>query len=134
MHVPQPYGLHQHHHLISQGQTPYYPYQLSSQHTNPGADSTSFDSESDTFNREFSTEAVNQTMCSPAPFTPIDEIAMYTGYPVHEDIEIFRMSSPFAGDKEMVDPRLHNGDVFADHWSRESTVNPQDIFSQPEDT
>lgn len=134
IHVPQPYGIHNHHHLIS-GQNPYYPYQLSQQHHEAGTESTAFESESETFAREFSVEAGSQAMCSPAPFTPIDEIAMYSGYPAHDDIEIFRMSSPFAGEKELVDPRLHNGvqNVFADHWSRESTVNPQDIFSQPED-
>lgn len=141
IHVPQPYG--QHHHLISDQQNPYYPYQvdyaqLTPQPAEATTNTTPFDSESDSFTREFSAEAGSQAVCSPAPFTPIDEMQLYGhSFAGHDDLEIFRMSSPFAGEKELVDPRLHNTvgvqSVFAGHWSRESTVNPQDIFGQLED-
>jgi hypothetical protein len=140
LHVPQPYGLN--HNLISDQQNPYYPYpvdysQLTPQPTEAAAaDSTPFDSETDSFSREFSAEAGSQVVCSPAPFTPLDEMQLYShGFPSQDDLEIFRMNSPFAGGKELVDPRLQNTvdvqRVFADHWSRESTVNPQDLLAQP---
>ena len=140
--VPQPYGI-QHHHVISDQQNTCYAYQVdysqlgTPQPAEATTDTTPFDSESDSFTREFSTEAGSHVVCSPAPFTPIDEMQLYShSFAGHDDMEIFRMSSPFAGEKELVDPRLHNTgveSVFADHWSRESTVNPQDLLAQPDD-
>lgn len=118
---------------------PYFAYpvdysQLGSQN---GAESvgTPFESETDSFTREFSAEA--NVVCSPAAFTPLDEMQLYGSYAHREDIDIFRMSSPFATEqKQEVDQRLQNPrvqNVFAGHWSRESTVNPQDLLAQPDD-
>ena len=76
-------------------------------------------------------------VCSPAPFTPLDDMHLYGSYAQREDIEIFRMNSPFAADQkqdansQIQNPRVQN--VFAEHWSRESTVNPQDLLAQPDD-
>lgn len=118
---------------------PYFAYsadysQLGSQNGTESVD-TPFESETDSFTREFSAEA--HVTCSPAPFTPLDEMQLYGNYAHREDIEIFRMNSPFAAEqKQELDPGLQNPrvqNVFAGHWSRESTVNPQDLFAQPDD-
>jgi hypothetical protein len=73
-------------------------------------------------------------VCSPAEFTPFDESALYGNSFQPEDIEIFRMNSPFAGEQrqDFKNPRVQN--VFAQQWSRESTVNPQDLFAQPDES
>lgn len=99
-----------------------------------------FDSETDSFSREFSTDP--NLVCSPAPFTPFDESQVYGAFPStqREDIEIFRMNSPFAADElqpkqDFVDARIHDTRVYAGQWSRESresTVNPQDIMGPPD--
>jgi hypothetical protein len=67
--------------------------------------------------------------CSPAEFTPFDESALYGSFPQPEN-EIFRMNSPFAGE-QYKNVQVQNG--FGGQWSRESTVNPQDLFAQPDD-
>jgi len=113
-----------------------YPVDYSQLTHQSGAESvdTPFESETDSFTREFSTEA--HAVCSPAPFTPIDEMQLYGSFAQREDMEIFRMNSPFASEgKQEMDPRLQNPrvqNVFAEHWSRESTVNPQDLLAQPD--
>ena len=63
---------------------------------------------------------------------------MYSSFPHHDDVEIFRMTSPFAQGRihsnsaDALLEKSHVQNVFADHWSRESTVNPQDLLAQPE--
>jgi hypothetical protein len=96
---------------------------------------TSFDSETE---ESFTTELpVDMNLvCSPQPFTPLDESQIYGNSFIQrsEDIEVFRMHSPFAVDTKdystpMSNPRVQ--DVFG-QWSRESTVNPQDLMAQPD--
>jgi len=120
---------------------PYFSYtvDLTSLGQNGGtASDTPFESEEDSFSREFSTDP-NNLVCSPASFEHYDETQMYSSFPHHDDVEIFRMTSPFAqgrihsnsADALLEKSRVQN--VFAaDHWSRESTVNPQDLLAQPE--
>lgn len=97
---------------------------------------TPFDSETDeSYTNELS---VDINLCSPDPsFTPIDESQIYGGNHFiqrADDIEVFRMNSPFAVEQKeynnpMQNPRVQ--DVFG-QWSRESTVNPQDLLAQPD--
>ena len=136
LNVPQGFSVPSH---FPEQYEPYFAYPVDySQLTHQsGAESTDtpFESETDSFTREFSTEA--HVVCSPAPFTPIDEMQLYGSFAQQrEDIDIFRMNSPFASEgKQELDPRLQNPrvqNVFAGHWSRESTVNPQDLLAQPD--
>jgi HMG (high mobility group) box len=97
---------------------------------------TSFDSDTESFNREFSADPAT-LVCSPASFTPFDESQqLYGSYSPHDDVEIFRVNSPFSAEQKshefaaLQNARVH--DVFAGHWSRESTVNPQDLLAQPD--
>jgi len=100
---------------------------------NGDAVDTSFDSETDSFTTELPVDV--NFVCSPAPFTPIDESQIYGASFIQraDDIEVFRMNSPFASEQKdfssMQNPRVQ--DVFG-QWSRESTVNPQDLMAQPD--
>jgi hypothetical protein len=88
--------------------------------------------------------ADGQVVCSPSvdSFTQFDEAQIYgAAFNHREDMDIFRMASPFAaeqmeqskeGSYEMSDARIQN--VFAQQWSRESTVNPQDLLAQPDNS
>lgn len=70
-------------------------------------------------------------VCSPE-LTTFDESQIYgAAFSQREEMEIFRMNSPFAGEGKAVfeNPRVQN--VFG-QWSRESTVNPQDLLAQPD--
>jgi len=96
---------------------------------------TSFDSETESFTTELPAVDLN-LVCSPAPFTPLDESQIYGAAFIQrpEDIDVFRMNSPFAAEQKgdfnsMQNPRVQ--DVFG-QWSRESTVNPQDLMAQPD--
>jgi HMG (high mobility group) box len=96
---------------------------------------TSFDSETDSFTTEMPTGDMS-LLDSPAPFTPLDESQIYGGTYLQrtDDVEVFRIHSPFAGEQKpdfngLGNPRVQ--DVF-EQWSRESTVNPQDLMAQPD--
>jgi hypothetical protein len=125
--------------MIAEPYEPYFAYPADYAHLstqNGGSTDTAFESETESFTREFSTDP-NNLVCSPSSFTPFDESQLYSSFAQRDDIEIFRMSSPFAAEqKQEMDPRLQNPrvqNVFAGHWSRESTVNPQDLLAQPDD-
>lgn len=95
-----------------------------------------FDSDTDSFSREFSA-APDDLDCSPDEYTPFEESQLYGSFASHEDIEIFRMNSPFAVEQKSseFDPRSNNPrvtNIFSEHWSRESTVNPQALLAQPD--
>jgi len=106
---------------------PYFGYPVDFQLAHGETSDTPF-TDTDSF-VEFSNDS--NIVCSPADFTPFDEHALYGSFAGREEIEIFRMNSPFAAEQEFKNPRVQN--VFAGQWSRESTVNPQDLFAQPED-
>ena len=115
----------------------HYPIDLSALGQNGNnASETPFESEEDSFTREFSADP-NHLTCSPASFEQYDDSQMYTSFPHHDDVEIFRMTSPFgqgrlSGSADAILEKSHVQNVFADHWSRESTINPQDLLAQPE--
>ena len=101
----------------------------------------SFDSETESFTTELPNVDMS-LVCSPAPFTPLDESQIYGSQFMqrNDDIEVFRLNSPFAVDQQKSAPQdlmsqLQNNsrvqDVFG-QWSRESTVNPQDLMAQPD--
>lgn len=119
---------------------PYFAYPADYAHLsaqNGDSVDTPFESETESFSREFSTDP-NHLVCSPSSFTPFDESQLYSSFAQRDDIEIFRMNSPFATEqKQEMDPHLQNPrvqNVFAGHWSRESTVNPQDLLAQPDNS
>jgi HMG (high mobility group) box len=104
----------------------YFPsYTVDYSHLNEETTSN-FDSETE-FTREFSTEA--NLVCSPGSFA-FEESQLYGNFTRNEDIEIFRMNSSFANMDKGEDPRIERvQNVYAEQWSRESTVNPQDLLA-----
>jgi hypothetical protein len=111
----------------------YFPYTVDYSHLSNDAETASeahFESDNE-FTREFSADP--NLVCSPGSFTAFDESQLYGTFTRQEDIEIFRMNSPFVMDSKgpEMNPNIQNRvqGVYAEHWSRESTVNPQDLLA-----